>query len=653
MDFLMNYLRDFLSSGVNCFVVFSIVGLIYYFLFAAKIQKKKKQLAEGAAILERYNATNIDSNYGSLDAEISEHVLLKPMWNKYKKSLAFTSDGGMVKVYSTVDASEYVYPTALLGGLNVGFWSGLAGLFTGMGILGTFFGLTMGLDGIDTSSTSTLSTSIGGLLGGMSTAFITSLIGIVFAIPAGFLYHWQIDDFQGRVDALADQLDAIFPRTNVESIMLIQLAEIRQERTAIQQLSTDLAVSLGDRLPEVLGQMAERMDQAMQGNLNTMLEGLSSKLDEQTEKIEKVVQNTGTLANGFGNAINENAGEEAKALGSSLMKLSEEINALSNGVKEMIAQSQNTATKANEEMIEAVKQAVLNLDQNMGKVFKKQTANTDENIQRMTGFMEKMKDTMAEIFAKMASSAREQAENNRKSMDTIKAANEENLGQINSTVKELMAQIATQMAAMQALVDEQQRGMDGTLQKVRSAVDSSSDVVESAGKAVVEFGSAAREAAGTIKDAAVPFTEAARPLKEAAASVDGSLKTLSAAMQLHSDTTAKVANEMKSMTEGQAQSAKEIQNSLEVAKKSWQAYEEKFEGVNTGMAQIFGTLQTGLRDYQAATSDGLQKSLSAFDGGFSKVVDKLANINVGTQESMEDLQDSIDELSKSIRSIRK
>lgn len=639
--------------NIACFVIVSCIACLYARNFYRPIGAKNSQLTACLTTIENYTSLDIRQCYNELDAALCQDELIALVWKKYRKTLVIFGDHGIDGVYSTVDASEYFYPAALVGKVNTKLWPGLAGVFTGIGIFGTFLGLTLALLNINTSSTSALSASISNLLDGMGTAFGTSLIGMSFALVFGGAHPKRMHQFQENVEQLSDALDTIFERKNLEGIMLEQLAEIRQERTAIQQLSTDLAVSLGDRLPEVLGQMAERMDQAMQGNLNTMLEGLSSKLDEQTEKIEKVVQNTGTLANGFGNAINENAGEEAKALGSSLMKLSEEINALSAGVKEMIAQSQNTATKANEEMTEAVKKAMVDLDKNMKGILDMQTANTDKNIQRMTGFMEEMKDTMADIFAKMASSAEKQAAKNQEFIANTKKANEENLGQINSTVKELMAQIATQMAAMQALVDEQQRGMDGTLQKMRSAVDSSSDVVESAGKAVVEFGSAAREAAGTIKDAAVPFTEAARPLKEAVASVDGSLKTLSAAMQLHSDTTAKVANEMKSMTEGQAQSAKEIQNSLEVAKESWQAYEKKFEGVNTGMAQIFGTLQTGLSAYQAATSDGLQKTLKDFDGGFSKVVDQLANINVETQESMEDLQDSIDALSKSIRSIRK
>ncbi len=509
----MNFLREFFSSGWNWFfiVLFLSAGVFYLISFSRKIRAKEKELEEGEAILEKYNAANIDTYYSSLDAELSECELLKPLWNKYKKSLAFTSDGGMMKVYSTIDASEYVYSTALLGGLNAGFWSGLAGLFTGIGILGTFLGLTVGLADIDTSSTSTLSSSITGLLGGMSTAFVTSLIGIFCAIPAGFIYHRQMDEFQGQVDAVADQLDAIFPRTNVESIMLSQLAEVRQERTAIQQLSTDLAISICDRLPDVLEQMADRMDQAVKGNLDTMLDGLSSKLDEQTDKLEqmanrmdqtvkgslddmlgslsakldeqtgkleqlatrlddhrteleKVAENTKSLANGFGEAINEGAGKQAQALGGSLAQLSLDIKGLSNGITQMISESRNTAAEANEKMLQEVEKAVGRLDVTMEGILAKQTEKTDENIQKMTALMSEMKDTMGDIFQKMADSSAEQLNNNAKASEDVKQAIEEasratadNLSQMNEGVKAMMAGMAAQLATAANEQAESQR----------------------------------------------------------------------------------------------------------------------------------------------------------------------------------------------------
>ncbi len=647
------------------FFVFSVwIAFTYWQKFYKPIENKNKQILDCIAAIESYKSTDIRQSYNELDAALEQNALIGLIWKKYKKTLVFVRESDMDCVYSTVDASEYFYPAALTGEVNTKFWPGLAGVFTGIGIFGTFLGLTLSLWGIDTSSTSALSSSITKLLGGMSTAFFTSLVGLSLALVFGWYHSKRMDQFHRNIEKLADALDAIFKRKNLEGIILEQLREIQQERTAIQSLSTQMAASICDLLPDILGQMAERMDEAMKGNLDTMLDGLSAKLDEQTEKLKNVEKHTEALANGFGNAINENAGEEAKALGNSLMQLSGEINELTGSVKEMIKESQNTAAKANADMAAAVEQAMKNLDKTMEGILSKQTAKTDENIQRMTDFMEEMKETMANIFTEMSKLAKDQATITSAAIAKTQNATDENLTRINSTVKELMAQIAIQMAAMQALVDAQQKNMDGTLAKMRSAVDSSSDVVKSAGKAVEEFGSAAkdtreqfalaaREAAGTIKEAAEPFTEAARPLKDAAASVDGSLKTLSAAMKLHGDTTAKAANEMKAMVEGQELSAKNIQESLETAQKAWQAYEANFKGVNEEMAKVFENLQNGLRNYNATTSDGLQKALQAFDGGFAKTVGTLASISEDVADPIEDLQKSIDQLSENIRKMRR
>ena len=52
-------------------------------------------------------------------------------------------------------------------------------LLTSLGILGTFFGIVAGLLGFDTND---IDSSIGTLLEGMKTAFITSLFGILLSI---------------------------------------------------------------------------------------------------------------------------------------------------------------------------------------------------------------------------------------------------------------------------------------------------------------------------------------------------------------------------------------------------------------------------------------------------------------------------------------
>src|SRR5690606_38790155 len=58
----------------------------------------------------------------------------------------------------------------------------LAGVFTGLGILGTFIGLVSGLSGISTTRPEEVLDSVMNMLAGMSTAFYTSICGIFFSL---------------------------------------------------------------------------------------------------------------------------------------------------------------------------------------------------------------------------------------------------------------------------------------------------------------------------------------------------------------------------------------------------------------------------------------------------------------------------------------
>ena len=67
----------------------------------------------------------------------------------------------------------------------------IPGVMTGLGILGTFIGLTLGLSRFSLGSdidTSLMQTSISGLLEGIKTAFITSIFGVVYSLLFNFFY---------------------------------------------------------------------------------------------------------------------------------------------------------------------------------------------------------------------------------------------------------------------------------------------------------------------------------------------------------------------------------------------------------------------------------------------------------------------------------
>ena len=78
-------------------------------------------------------------------------------------------------------------------------YDSIPGVFTSLGVLGTFSGILFGLLGFDAND---LDSSIPILLGGMQTAFITSVVGIVFSLVFSRISKivWYSADDDGEVD---------------------------------------------------------------------------------------------------------------------------------------------------------------------------------------------------------------------------------------------------------------------------------------------------------------------------------------------------------------------------------------------------------------------------------------------------------------------
>jgi AAA+ ATPase superfamily predicted ATPase len=140
-------------------------------------------------IFNSYNGEESNTFYETLDEKLSHTEVIAVNWNKYKQSLIQSIVNNKVRIYATIDADYYFNVTKFSSGLALGFWQNFAGIFTGLGILGTFIGLTFGIYGIDMTTNSALQTGIVSLLKGAGTVFFTSVIGIILAILFSILHH--------------------------------------------------------------------------------------------------------------------------------------------------------------------------------------------------------------------------------------------------------------------------------------------------------------------------------------------------------------------------------------------------------------------------------------------------------------------------------
>ena len=693
MEFIQ-FCKMFFSQTINWVFIVAFVAtfLLYKYHFVKPLDARYKEIETYLDILKKYNPQNVNVYFESLSQEMENSDLIKGIWRKYQRTLISIPGKDGLEKYSTVESESYFSVAAFTEGMKGGLWSGLAGTFTGIGILGTFIGLTIGLAGVDTSSTGALSSSISGLLGGMSTAFVTSIFGIVSAIVFGVWHSQNMKRFGDAVSRFTDALDQVFIRKSVEEILLEELAESRAQRAAMEQLSTDMAISICDHLPDVLDQLAEKMDSAMKGNLDTMLVGLSERQDKQTEQLMQISSNTSSLVSGcfdqLGDVLKKGVGQEAEELGNSLKNLSSDIASLAEGIRDILDRSTKASSEANQKTLDALNEAISKMNETMEDMANKQTEETDKNIQRMTALMEEMKTTMKDIFDEMAASAKEQrteigkiakdsADQTKENLSAINASvkelmagiggqmqqmqsiigkfaidsadqTKENLGVINASVKELMAEIADQMQQMQSMMDTHEKHMQETLDQMRQAVSSSGNVVNAAGKTVEAAGKTAKvfvEAADDVsmklKTAAEPLQKAAEPLQLAAASLDSGVQVLAQSMTKQQADAKSVAESMQKISGDYMESSLYVKSALEEARNSWTAYEKRFKGVSGELEKAFVQLDSGMQNYNKVTNEGLMAKLKKFDETISTAVDTLAGVTEEVNENIEDLTDAI------------
>ncbi len=146
-----------------------------------RLQKEYKE-AEGK---------NLWGNYKNND-KVFEEEALQDAFNQYR--LRIKGAKSRRGAASSCDLSEYINED-LVDKIGMNFFnSGVSGMLTGLGILGTFLGLSMGLGAFSGDDIFAISDNVGSLLSGMKVAFHTSVYGIFFSLVFNIVYRSIMSD---------------------------------------------------------------------------------------------------------------------------------------------------------------------------------------------------------------------------------------------------------------------------------------------------------------------------------------------------------------------------------------------------------------------------------------------------------------------------
>lgn len=251
------------------------------------------------------------------------------LWREFDESLVLSSD--QKQLFNTLDAEHFFNARTLASGLTASRLLAAAPSFlVAIGVLGTFVGLTVGLEGLVGASDEieSLKGGINKLISGAAVAFMTSVWGVTFSLLLNFLEKMFERNALNAIQDLQHKIDFLYPRIPAEQ-SLVHIAEYGKEsKEALQELHE----RIGDRLQETLQGMNEGLQQALTDSLNNIMgpaiQTLVNSTSQQSSQVmEKLV---GNFMDGM-----TNAGREQGQL---MQQAAADVNAAVGGMTERLNQ---------------------------------------------------------------------------------------------------------------------------------------------------------------------------------------------------------------------------------------------------------------------------------------------------------------------------
>ncbi|WP_144774164.1 MULTISPECIES: MotA/TolQ/ExbB proton channel family protein [unclassified Luteimonas] len=187
-------------------------------------------------------------------------------------------------------------------------------VMTSLGILGTFLGIVIGLLEFDVND---IDGSIGPLLEGMKTAFLTSLVGMTFAILFKAVDAWKFAPEREAASAPDEvtpaHILAALDRQGESLSAIAQSLSASEEGSVVGQLKM-VRADLGDH-----ANRARSERQQFQEKLFRQMEDFAKMLSESATKV--VIEALQQVISDFNRNLTEQFGENFKALDESVKKL--------------------------------------------------------------------------------------------------------------------------------------------------------------------------------------------------------------------------------------------------------------------------------------------------------------------------------------------
>lgn len=180
----------------------------------------------------------------------------------------------------------------------------LPGTFIGFGILGTFLGFSNGISGMSLSgNVDELFGKLDGFFGGLNTAFITSIIGVILSVIFGTAYQWPLNKIKFHCARIYSELSkTLTPAEAAKSEFDAYIGSLQEMTKTLLAAKDTIEVSLTtavekiESLPEKFLAVGKSLEESVApvkdtfSAMQTTLENYSKQADSLRNASEQIQQ---------------------------------------------------------------------------------------------------------------------------------------------------------------------------------------------------------------------------------------------------------------------------------------------------------------------------------------------------------------------------
>jgi biopolymer transport protein ExbB/TolQ len=326
----------------------------------------------------RFNETSLDEALDRYKIDVED--MLKASENTY------------------LEIDSYINNAIVDKRIQIHFLNQIAGTMTGLGILGTFIGLSVGLNSFSLSGTSAdITNKIQPLMEGIKVAFHTSIYGIIYSIGFNFFYRQVLSKYHDEVSLFllafhqyvvpisdnGTESTLIKYLQKMEELLKTQIDDRRSKNDADAEMNKTLnrnLESINDTLSQtqtLVGNMSEEISGRFTNMMNDVVVPEIRKMGQIVEEFAKStqkdqVEELSRLVDAFIQDMNNSLGSSFEQLGSIIKETNE-------WQKRSLEEMQNILEKVNDTTVDLV-----TIDDMVEKAI--------ENISKYTDEVEKMQE---------------------------------------------------------------------------------------------------------------------------------------------------------------------------------------------------------------------------------------------------------------------